>query len=200
MFSDNTNLKPHAMEKIIILSAPSGSGKTTIAKRILSENPGLEFSISATSRSKRTGEVDGKDYYFIGMEDFKSKIETGDFVEWEEVYSGHLYGTLKSELERIKANGHHALFDVDVYGGMNLKSIFGNRALGIFIQPPDLFTLKGRLLSRSSDSAEKIRMRLNKAEEELTFSSKFDQVIVNDDLDQAVERTTAVIQHFLKTQ
>lgn len=184
-------------EKLIILSAPSGSGKTSIAKELLLAGLGLEFSISACSRDKRPGEIDGKDYIFLNPEEFKSRINNGDFLEWEEVYPDHFYGTLKSEIQRIWDNGHQVLFDLDVYGGKKIKSFFEDKALALFIQPPSVEELRNRLINRSSDSEEKIAMRLNKAEEELTFAKYFDKVIVNDQLDIATKEIIETIKSFL---
>ncbi|MCK5821764.1 MAG: guanylate kinase [Bacteroidales bacterium] len=183
--------------KLIILSAPSGAGKTSIAKGLLNSDLMLEFSISACSRERRTAEIDGKDYIFLSPDEFKNRKNSGDFLEWEEVYPDHYYGTLKSEVQRIWDNGHHVLFDVDVYGGRKIKQIYGDQVLGIFIQPPSIQELKKRLNSRSSDSPEKIAMRLNKAEEELGFSRYFDRVIINDNLGKAIEETLDVVKSFL---
>lgn len=185
------------MKKVIILSAPSGSGKTTIAKRLLAANPGLEFSVSACSRSKRPGEMDGRDYFFLTTKDFQEKIDSGEFIEWEEVYPGHYYGTLRSEIERIWSAGKTVLFDVDVVGGSTLKKIFKEKALSVFILPPDLETLRQRLINRSSDDEEKIRMRLNKAEMEINMAGGFDLKVVNDDLDEAVKAVDMAVMKFL---
>lgn len=157
----------------------------------------LEFSVSACSRPRRNGETDGKDYYFLSREEFRQKIEEDAFVEWEEVYPGSFYGTLKSELERIWSQGKHVIFDVDVYGGINLKNIFGPRAFAVFIAPPSLEELKNRLLGRSSDSEESIRERLEKAREELSLQSHFDHVLINDDLAAAQSEIYQQIHHFL---
>lgn len=184
--------------KLVILSAPSGAGKTTIARSLLEAGLGLEFSVSACSREMRVGEVDGKDYYFISPDEFRMKIEQQEFIEWEEVYPDHYYGTLKSELERIWSAGNQVLFDVDVYGGIALKKIFKQQALSIFIRPPDIETLKSRLLNRSSDSEEKIIMRLNKAKEEISLAGQFDIQIINDQLDAAVQEALNLASSFLK--
>lgn len=186
------------MGQIVILSAPSGSGKTTIARQLLSEGHGLEFSVSATSRSKREGEIHGKDYFFLTPDEFRMKIENNELVEWQEVYTNQYYGTLRSELNRIWAEGKVALFDVDVYGGINLKKMFGSDALSVFIRPPDLETLKTRLQNRSSDSEEQIRMRLAKAEEELSLAVHFDETVVNDELATAIKTVRELIVAFKK--
>ena len=185
------------MHKVIILSAPSGSGKTTIAKELLASDLGLEFSISACSRDMRPGELDGKDYFFLSPDEFRKRIEADEFFEWEEVYKDHFYGTLKSEVKRIWEKGNSVIFDVDVVGGVNIKQQMGDKALALFIQPPSLAALKERLLGRSSDSEEKIQMRLNKAEEELGYSPKFDRIIINDNLDLAIKETLEVVRSFL---
>jgi guanylate kinase len=171
--------------KTIIVSAPSGAGKTTIVKMLLENIPQLAFSVSACSRAKREGETHGKDYYFISADDFRRKIERGEFVEWQEVYPGSYYGTLKSELERIWADKKIPIFDVDVLGGQNLKKYFGDDALAIFISPPSLKILEERLRNRGTETEESIRKRIGKAEYEMTFASNFDKVIVNDDLENA---------------
>jgi guanylate kinase len=185
------------MEKAIIVSAPSGAGKTTIVKHLLKEIPRLSFSISACSRPKRETETDGKDYYFISAEEFRKKIDLDEFVEWQEVYPGSYYGTLKSELERIWHNGMIPIFDVDVVGGVNLKRYFGGKALALFIQPPDRMTLITRLKNRNTDSLESLEKRIEKMDKELTFADKFDQVILNDDLENALFVSQTTIQKFL---
>lgn len=187
------------LHKLIILSAPSGAGKTSIARGLLNSGLGLEFSISACSRDKRPGEIEGKDYVFLSPDEFISRKNQGDFLEWEEVYPDHFYGTLKSEVQRIWNNGHHVLFDVDVYGGRKIKEIYGDQVLALFIQPPSVQELEKRLNRRSSDSPEKIAMRLNKAEEELAFSKYFDKVITNDNLEIAVNETLDIVMSFLNS-
>ncbi|MBN1340181.1 MAG: guanylate kinase [Bacteroidales bacterium] len=186
--------------KCIIISAPSGAGKTTIVKKLLEADLGLEFSVSATSRALRPGEMKGRDYYFMSPSEFKRKIEEEFFLEWEEVYSDHFYGTLKSEVERIWNKGHHVIFDVDVYGGLNLKKYFGKSALAVFIMPPSIDALRERLLKRSTESEENLSRRLSKAEHELAFSHKFDLQIMNDELDRAVELAVRNVRDFLKKQ
>ncbi len=184
--------------KLIILSAPSGAGKTTIMKRLLQMFPELEFSISATSRAPRHTECDGVDYHFLSPDEFTRRVAAGDFVEWEEVYAGTCYGTLKSELERIWAKGHTIVFDVDVMGGISLKKIFGERALSIFVMPPSIEELRCRLVSRATDAPETIDRRVAKAELEISHSGQFDRVVVNDELDKAVDEVAAAISSFIR--
>ena len=184
--------------KLIIFSAPSGSGKTTIVKRLLSTFPQFEFSISATSRQPRGEERNGVDYFFLSAEEFRQKVAENAFVEWEEVYNGTCYGTLRSEMERIWAKGNVIIFDVDVMGGINLKRIFGERACSIFIKAPSVEALRERLIGRGTDSAETIEKRVAKAEFELSKASEFDFVVVNDILDNAVAETEQIITDFLK--
>jgi len=183
--------------KLIIFSAPSGAGKTTIVKHLLQQNLNLEFSISATSRGIRHTETNGKDYYFLSSEEFRKKIENDEFLEWEEVYAGTYYGTLKSEVERIRNNGKHVIFDVDVVGGSNIKKYYGNEALAIFIQPPSVEELRNRLVCRSADAPEVIEKRVAKAEYELTFADKFDVIIVNHELEKAQQQAETVIREFI---
>jgi len=183
--------------KMVIISAPSGAGKTTIVKRLLNAGLRLEFSISACSRKKRPNEVDAKDYYFLEKEDFKTKIHNKEFVEWEEVYPGSYYGTLRSELERIWGKNNYVIFDVDVMGGINLKSQFKEQALSIFISPPSLEELEKRLIERSTDERKSIKQRLGKAEKEMEYAENFDHIIVNDVLEQAVEECINKVSSFL---
>jgi guanylate kinase len=183
--------------KVIIFSAPSGSGKSTIVTAILSRFDNLEFSISATSRPPREGERDGREYYFLSGDEFACRVERGDFTEWEEVYSGTCYGTLRSEIERIWAAGRVILFDLDVKGGLRLKQLFGDSALSIFVMPPSIDELERRLLYRGTESAETIRKRIGRAELELSYAPQFDRIIVNDDLEQAVDETEKAIEEFL---
>lgn len=182
--------------KLIIFSAPSGAGKTTIVRHLLSQNLGLEFSISATSRAMRYTETNGKDYYFLSAEEFKAKIDNNEFLEWEEVYTGTFYGTLKSEVERIRNNGKHVVFDVDVVGGCNIKKYYGSEALAVFVQPPSVEELRNRLISRSTDAPEVIEKRVAKAEYELTFADQFDVIITNDELEKALAQAEQVIREF----
>lgn len=186
------------MKKVVIFSAPSGSGKSTIVNYLLSKDLGLEFSISATCRAPRGEEEHGKEYYFFSTEEFKQKIAEDGFLEWEQVYPGCFYGTLKSELERIWAKGHTVVFDVDVVGGVNIKEFFGDQALAIFVQAPSVEALRQRLISRGTDSAEKIEERVAKAEYEMTFADKFDIVVVNDKLEDALAQAEKAVRDFLK--
>lgn len=185
------------MGKLIIFSAPSGSGKTTIVHHLMQIVEGLEFSVSATSRAPRGVEQHGKDYYFLSGEEFDQKIAEDAFVEWEEVYAGTKYGTLRSEMERIWSKGHTILFDVDVKGGVRLKNIFGEQALSIFVMPPSIDELRRRLEGRATDSPEKIEQRIGKANEELGYADKFDRTIINDDLDVAVEQVRKAVTEFI---
>jgi len=184
--------------KLIIFSAPSGAGKTTIVKHLLSCGLGLEFSVSATSRGPRPNEIHGKDYYFLPETEFREKIGNNEFLEWEEVYSGILYGTLKSEVERIRGNGKNVIFDVDVVGGLNIKKFYGDEALAIFVRPPSIEELKKRLQLRSTETEEKIAMRITKAEYEMTFASRFDKIIVNEILGRAFEEAENCVKGFLQ--
>ena len=186
------------MGKVIIFSAPSGSGKSTIVNYLLAKDLGLEFSVSATCRAPRVEEKHGKEYYFFSTDEFKKRIEAKDFLEWEEVYPGCFYGTLKSELERIWKAGHAVVFDVDVVGGVNIKKIFGDQALSVFIKAPSVEVLRQRLIGRGTDSMEKIEQRVAKAEYEMTFADKFDVVIVNDNLDMALAEAEKAVRDFLK--
>ena len=185
------------MGKLVIFSAPSGSGKTTIVRELLGIFPQFEFSISATSRLPRGSEQDGIDYYFLTNDEFRSLVEKDGFVEWQEVYAGTCYGTLRSELDRIWQKGNIILFDVDVMGGINLKRIFGGDACSIFIMPPSIGELERRLVGRGTDAPEVIAKRLAKAQFEISKSTEFDHIVVNDDLDAAVEDTRRIIESFL---
>jgi len=184
--------------KAIIFSAPSGAGKTTIVQQLLSvPDLKLSFSVSATTRSKRVHEVDGKDYHFMDTDTFLSRAQAGDFIEWEEVYKDQFYGTLKSEVEKIWSSGRNVIFDLDVLGGLNLKKIFSDRALAVFVKPPGIEVLRFRLRNRSTETAEKIAMRIEKAQHELTFESKFDVAIVNDILEDAFLQSEMKVREFL---
>lgn len=183
--------------KLIIFSAPSGSGKTTLVHHLLKQNLGLEFSISATSRAPRGEEITGKDYYFLSAEEFKQRVMNGEFLEWEEVYSGTLYGTLRSEVDRIWAEGKTVIFDMDVVGGLNLKGLYGDKALAIFVKPPDMEELEKRLRGRGTDSEDKIRQRLAKARKELGRADRFDYILVNNDLEVAKKEAENLIKVFL---
>ena len=185
--------------KVIIFSAPSGAGKSTIVNHLLGLYPELEFSISATSRAPRSQEKHGVEYYFFTADEFRSMIEEEKFVEYEEVYAGSFYGTLKSEVERIWAKGHAIVFDIDVQGGVNLKRIFGDQALSVFIQAPSVEVLRERLIGRGTDTPEAIDRRVAKAASEMEFAAgKFDHVLINDDLQKAFDEAEEVIGSFLK--
>lgn len=187
--------KPVKIGKSIIVSAPSGAGKTTIVHRLMDEISQLAFSVSACSRNARPTEEHGKDYYFLGVEGFKQAIENQDFIEWEEVYTDHYYGTLKREVQRLWDDGKVVVFDVDVVGGLNLKALFKEHALSVFIKPPSIEILEKRLRARETESEERIALRIKKASWELSQASTFDAVILNDELDKAVaEAKTRVIQ------
>ena len=184
--------------KAIIFSAPSGAGKTTIVKHLLELDMGLEFSISACSRPPREQEVDGRDYYFMSVADFRKHIEQDDFLEWEEVYRDHYYGTLKSELDRIWSRQKHVVFDVDVIGGLNLKGYFGQYALAIFVRPPSMQELEKRLRDRSTDTDDKIRDRMAKAASEMEYAARFDEILVNDNLADTLVRGRKIVKDFLQ--
>ena len=184
--------------KVVIFSAPSGSGKTTVVHHILALHPEMEFSISATSRPPRGQEQDGVDYYFLSPRAFKARIRADKFVEYEQVYEGRYYGTLKSEVERIWKKGHVIIFDVDVKGGVSLKKYFGDQALAVFIQAPDVEEIRRRLVARGTDSPEAIDERVAKATEEMTYAPKFDYILVNDDLEAAFREIESVVDDFLK--
>ena len=184
--------------KLIVFSAPSGSGKTTIVKYLLAqEELNLEFSISATSREPRGTEVDGKDYYFLSLKEFKSKIKNDEFLEWEEVYRDNFYGTLKSEVERIWSHGKNVIFDIDVVGGLDIKNIYPERTLAVFVKPPSIEELKIRLKKRETESADKINMRVAKASIELATAPQFDHIIVNNDLNTALKEAYSLVSEFV---
>lgn len=183
--------------KCVIFSAPSGAGKTTIVHHLIRQNLGLEFSVSACSREPRPNETDGEDYHFLGVEGFKEKIEQGAFLEWEEVYTNNFYGTLKSEIERIWANGKAVIFDVDVIGGLNLKKIFQDAAFAVFVKPPSYEELEKRLRNRSTETEDKIQQRMSKAKKELSFAPEFDYILVNDDLSVACQTAEDLVRKFL---
>ncbi|MDP4276488.1 MAG: guanylate kinase [Bacteroidota bacterium] len=185
--------------KIVIFSAPSGTGKTTLVQWLLTQGLNLGFSVSATSRPPRNTEVDGKDYFFLTPADFRQKIEANAFLEWEEVYTDKFYGTLRSEVERMMADGRNVLLDIDVKGGLNIKQQYGSKALAVFIKPPSIDVLCQRLEKRGTESADVIRERLEKASFELSFAPKFDAVIVNDDLETAKQNCLEEVRSFIST-
>jgi len=183
--------------KLIIFSAPSGAGKTSIVHQLLKARNDLEFSISACSRAKRENEKDGVDYYFMTVEEFKRRIKNDEFLEWEEVYENSFYGTLKSEVERIWAKGKHVIIDMDVVGGLNIKKYDPENALAIFVMAPTIEELEERLKNRCTESPEALKIRTDKAKHEMTFADKFDKIIMNDDLARAVEEAKKVVHEFL---
>jgi guanylate kinase len=183
--------------KSVIITAPSGAGKTTIVRHLLNSGLNLSFSVSATTRPLRGNEKDGIDYFFLSVPEFRKKIEKNEFAEWEQVYKDLYYGTLKSELERIWANGKYVLFDVDVQGAINLKREFGTDAIAIFIMPPSVEELENRLLKRGTETPEKIRIRVEKAREELEHANQFDEVIVNHQMDRAKEEAFRIVSSFV---
>jgi guanylate kinase len=184
--------------KCVIFSAPSGAGKTTIVHNLLRRDLGLEFSVSACSRDPRPNEKHGEDYYFLGIEVFKSKIENSEFIEWEEVYSNNFYGTLKSEIERIWSEGKTVIFDVDVIGGLNLKKLFQDKSFAVFVQPPSYEELESRLRGRSTESEDKINQRMSKARKELSFAKEFDTILVNDNLREACDTAEIMVREFVE--
>ena len=185
--------------KLIVFSAPSGSGKTTIVRHLLAQKDlNLEFSISATSRAPRENEVDGKDYYFMDLKEFKSHIKNEDFLEWEEVYRDNFYGTLNAEVERIWAMGKHVVFDIDVVGGLDIKRIYPEQTLAVFVEPPSIEELKIRLKKRKTESEERIAMRVAKASIEMATAPQFDHIIVNEDLDTALDEAYHLVKAFIK--
>lgn len=186
------------MGKLIIFSAPSGAGKSTIVGALLKRFPNLEFSISATSRAPRGTEQHGKEYYFLSSEEFRKAIDEDKFVEWEEVYGGSYYGTLRSEMERIWNKGNVIAFDVDVMGGIRLKEIFGEQACSVFVMPPSVEELERRLISRATDTPEVIAKRVAKAASEIEKSSKFDHIVINDNLDEAIAQATEILEQFIQ--
>lgn len=185
--------------KLFIFSAPSGAGKTTIVKHLLSKYKMLEFSVSACSRAPRNGEVDGADYHFLSVDDFRRRIANDEFVEWEEVYPGSYYGTLWSEVRRIWDKGHHVMFDVDVKGGLNLKKKFPKNSLAVFVMPPSVDELRMRLVKRGSETEESINVRVGKALEEMKFSDQFDLIIVNKQVETAFFEAEKAIESFINT-
>lgn len=195
MSSEDTEVEKQG--KCIIVSAPSGAGKTTIVRYLLDQDLGLKFSVSATSRKPRLEEVDKQDYYFLTAEEFEARVKKDDFIEWEEVYPGQYYGTLKAEIQRIWDKGGHVIFDVDVIGGLNLKKHFGEKAISIFIQPPSIDSLEARLRARRSESEETMKLRLDKATQELAKSSEFDAIVVNEELFSACDEAERIVKEFI---
>ncbi len=191
---------PYNKDKLIVISAPSGAGKTTIVHYLLQQDLDLEFSISACSRIKRPNEKDKVDYYFLNKDEFRKKIEQNEFVEWEEVYPDQYYGTLKSELQRIWSKGYLVIFDVDVIGGINIKKLYQDKCLAIFIMPPTIQELEKRLKNRSTESEESLKKRIARAKKEMDYANKFDIIIINDQLEKAQNETEAVIRKFLKDE
>lgn len=184
--------------KLIIFSAPSGSGKTTLVHHLLTNlELKLAFSVSATSRAKRPNETDGKDYHFLSADEFKTRIENGDFLEWEEVYPDQFYGTLRSEIDRVHAEGKTVMFDVDVVGGLNIKKQFEDRALAVFVKPPSIEELERRLRTRSTESEESLMKRVGKASKEMAYAEKFDVILVNDDLETAKREAEGLVRDFI---
>lgn len=186
--------------KLLVFSAPSGAGKTSIVKEVLKQTPQLAFSISACSRPGRPGEINGKDYYFLSPEAFREKIRQGAFLEWEEVYPGSYYGTLHSEVQRIWDEGKHVVFDVDVAGGLTIKKRFPERTLAIFIKPPSVEELRKRLVNRNTETPESLEKRLGKARQELSFAKDFDHVVVNDKLEDAVSEAISLVHSFIRKE
>lgn len=185
--------------KIIVVSAPSGTGKTTIIDAIMaSGDVDIQFSVSATNRPPRQGEVDGVNYNFLTTEQFRHLIDADELVEWEEVYPGRYYGTLKSEIERIRSAGHNVILDIDVKGALNVKRLYGEQAMTLFIKPPSLEALRSRLEGRGSETPESLKQRIDKAEYELSFAPEFDVSVVNDDFSKAIGETKEIIQNFIK--
>ena len=184
--------------KCIIVSAPSGAGKTTIVRHLLGRDLALDFSISATSRPKRGYERDGNDYFFISADEFRTRIAADEFLEWEEVYPGRSYGTLRSAIGRNWSEGRHPVFDVDVVGGLRLKEIFGDKALSLFVSPPTIAALEQRLLLRGTETPETLRIRVDKAHHELTFTVHYDHVVINDDMELACEEAYSAVRGFLE--
>jgi guanylate kinase len=183
--------------KLIVFTAPSGSGKTSIAKAVLKERKDVQFSVSATTRQPRAGEIHAKDYYFLSPEAFQQHINEGDFVEWEEFYGGKRYGTLKEEVDRIRSSGNHVLFDVEVKGARSIKEIYGDQCLVIFVLPPSLEVLKERLTARATEDAKSLEMRLKRAEMELGYANEFDRIVKNNQLDSAISYTFRILSDFI---
>ncbi|MFA7686941.1 MAG: guanylate kinase [Moheibacter sp.] len=185
--------------KLVIVSAPSGAGKTTLVKHLLEKNPNLEFSVSCATRNPRPDEIHGKDYYFLSTDEFLQKINNQEFAEFEEVYEGSFYGTLKSEIERIWAKGKSVIFDIDVVGGINLKKMYPKNSLSVFIMPPSVQELENRLRNRNTESEEKLQMRIEKAEKELALAPEFDKILINADLEKSQREILELVHQFVST-
>jgi guanylate kinase len=183
--------------KMFIFTAPSGAGKTTLVKHLLTKYKNLGFSVSATTRSKRAHEVDGKDYYFLTVEDFKSKVDNGDFIEWEEVYHDQYYGTLKTELDRIWKLGQHLVFDIDVRGAKNIKNRYPEVCMSVFVRPPSIDTLVDRLINRNTETEESLQKRISKVRKEMEYENSFDIVLVNDALEIALVEAEHIVETFI---
>jgi len=183
--------------KMFIFTAPSGAGKTTLVKHLLTKYKNLGFSVSATTRSKRAHEVDGKDYYFLTVEDFKSKVDNGDFIEWEEVYHDQYYGTLKSEVDRIWKLGQHLVFDIDVRGAKNIKNRYPEVCMSVFVRPPSIDTLVDRLINRNTETEESLQKRISKVRKEMEYENSFDIVLVNDTLEIALVEAEHIVETFI---
>ncbi len=190
-------MHPTDSKKVLIISAPSGAGKSTLVSHLLASGFPLLFSVSATSRKPRVNETDGREYYFITAAEFRKRIRKNEFIEWQEVYKNHYYGTLRKEIERIRDAGKIPLFDVDVMGGINLKKIFGDDALSIFIMPPSVEELRKRLVRRGTDTPEQIAMRVDKAASEILLAEHFDTVVINDDLEKACNAIVNIVREFM---
>ncbi len=184
-------------ERLILFCGPSGSGKTSIVHHLLNKYPQLSFSVSATTRAKRNTELEGRDYYFLSIEDFKNKIENNEFLEWEEVYKNGFYGTLKSEIQRISKSGKFVIFDVDVEGGLNIKKQYGNKLLDVFVMPPGIDELKKRLMSRATETEASLKARIHRAEDELQYSTRFSNIIINTVFENAVMEAENLVSKFL---
>ena len=185
------------MSKLVIIAAPSGAGKTTIVHHLLNEIDSLAFSISATTRARRPHEIEGKDYYFLSPEKFKRLIEQGEFVEWEEVYPNLFYGTLKSELNRLWSENKNIIFDIEVKGASNIKKAYPDNSLAIFIKPPSLESLLNRLVNRKTEDENSLRERIKRAKEEMTYETCFDRIVLNDELEKALQEATQIVNAFL---
>ncbi|MDM8001517.1 MAG: guanylate kinase [Bacteroidota bacterium] len=190
-------MRPADSQKVLIISAPSGAGKSTLVSHLLKSGFPLLFSVSATSRKPRGNEVDGREYYFITAGEFRRRIKRDEFIEWQEVYKDHYYGTLRREIERIRDAGKIPLFDVDVQGGINLKKIFGDDAMSVFIMPPSVEELRKRLVSRGTDTPEQIDMRVEKAASEILLAEHFDTVVINDNLEKACIEIVNIVREFM---